>query len=225
MSDINLHQSITGYGLQKASEYLMVNKKEGQEDTGVKKYAKYAGGTVAFLTLSTLGTVETVLRNLGALAAKGVTFFVPKGYAETLDNKVVALFNHAFLTTASTAVAATQLVTNFLSNETRASTADSVNNAVYAPYGSDFMKATYELHINGFRQEEAAEKSEEAETVTPAVVADAKEADADNNSTAPVAPEAGEEVDEADEEAPAAAGEADAAQEKAGFFGLGFLGL
>lgn len=146
MSTIHPTQSVTGYLAVKATDALTVKN----EDSRVKKYAKLTAGTATFASLAIGGTIESFFRAAIAILVKTGTFFVPKQYAEKIDEKVVArLFNHVNVTIEHTAKAGASTVTQFMSNERQLNAKRAIESTMNKD--SKFMNGVRNIHVNGFR--------------------------------------------------------------------------
>ncbi len=144
---VSFHQSLTGALNERAAHALTVTEENGTIVAAAKKGAL----AVTSAVLAVVGIVETVARHAIALVAKLLTVLVPKQWAEGIDSKVIRpLVEHAGVTTAATAQAATQIVTSFLSTETRESVHGTIDRGTAKVYNSNVVDSLTHLHINGF---------------------------------------------------------------------------
>ena len=146
---LKIYHSVTDYLDGKASNYLVVNKRDGK----IKTATKLIVGTATYSVLTLGGAVETLFRHILLVGAKGIQFFIPKNYTSNFDKKIlIPLYQQALLTTYFTAAVATKIVTNLFSTEERKEELlEAIFEGLKYVYLSSFMSKVVHFHIDGLK--------------------------------------------------------------------------
>ncbi|NGX39197.1 MAG: hypothetical protein KR126chlam1_00520 [Chlamydiae bacterium] len=134
----NLNPSLVGAAYKTVGPLTVVY----DDDTCLEACAIYTTGVLAFSVLALAGIVETVVRNVLALAAKGVEFFLSGEKKEDFNLEILtpSIYN-ARKTVEYTGRAAAAIVTQFLSRETRSQVASSIHRNVRSLYGQPVRRS------------------------------------------------------------------------------------
>ena len=133
--------------IESTAAYTLADK----DDNVVVKGAKYTLGTAVHLAEATIALVELVVANVLLGTAKTAQFFLPKQRSEWFNQKVLEpLSQHSLDTTVGMLKAASRMVTNFTSKDTREAAEKDIESRVSSMYDSDTAQAIKNFHINGW---------------------------------------------------------------------------
>ncbi len=151
-SGINLARSFSGYALKTVLAELVPG-----EDQGIKKYAKLATCSVAFALGTVALLVEGIARAALGIVAKLFTFFIPKQWAETIDNGVSFLATTSVGNIKNAMMAGYMVVGVLIPNFENIIVTNRIKALFEHATVVNAVKIFSTIHFNGFSDSEAAQ--------------------------------------------------------------------